>query len=152
MVGTVLSTQSTIESDGLSITNLDLFSLPPPLAATDHVDRVARRRSSSCDHRRVLSLVFLRLPAGRPAPRRAACCPGGCRRGAPSLIGVLDAHRGVPAHVMPTFQEDVDDAGVLADRAVALRRHMRELVRICAMASFAAGLSSRVVGLAERLM
>ncbi|MCY1219498.1 hypothetical protein D9M72_314760 [compost metagenome] len=34
MVGTVFSTQSTIESDGFSITNLDLFSEPPPLAAT----------------------------------------------------------------------------------------------------------------------
>ncbi len=33
MVGTVLITQSTIESDGLSMTNLDLFSEPPPLAA-----------------------------------------------------------------------------------------------------------------------
>jgi hypothetical protein len=38
MVGTVLSTQSTMESDGLSMTNLDLFSEPPPLAATDHLD------------------------------------------------------------------------------------------------------------------
>ena len=34
MVGTVLRTQSTTESLGLSMTNLLLFSLPPPLAAT----------------------------------------------------------------------------------------------------------------------
>ncbi len=34
MSGTVLSTQSTSESDGFSITNFDLFSEPPPLAAT----------------------------------------------------------------------------------------------------------------------
>ena len=34
IVGTVLSTQSTIESDGFNIANLDLFSEPPPLAAT----------------------------------------------------------------------------------------------------------------------
>jgi len=33
MPGTVLSTQSTIESEGLSMANLDLFSEPPPLAA-----------------------------------------------------------------------------------------------------------------------
>ena len=33
MVGTVLSTQSTIESEGLSMTILVLFSEPPPLAA-----------------------------------------------------------------------------------------------------------------------
>src|SRR5574343_643889 len=34
MVGTVLSTQSTMLSDGLSMAILDLFSEPPPLAAT----------------------------------------------------------------------------------------------------------------------
>ena len=34
IVGTVFSTQSTIESLGLSIANLLLFSEPPPLAAT----------------------------------------------------------------------------------------------------------------------
>jgi hypothetical protein len=33
MVGTVLSTHSTIESEGLSMANLDLASEPPPLAA-----------------------------------------------------------------------------------------------------------------------
>jgi hypothetical protein len=34
MVGTVLSTQSTMLSLGLSMTIFDLFSEPPPLAAT----------------------------------------------------------------------------------------------------------------------
>ncbi len=34
IVGTVLSTQSTIESDGFSMASLDLFSEPPPFAAT----------------------------------------------------------------------------------------------------------------------
>ena len=33
IVGTVFSTQSTIESEGFSMTNFDLFSEPPPLAA-----------------------------------------------------------------------------------------------------------------------
>jgi hypothetical protein len=33
MVGTVFSTQSTMESEGFSMANLDLFSEPPPLAA-----------------------------------------------------------------------------------------------------------------------
>ena len=33
IVGTVFITQSTIESRGFSIANLDLFSEPPPLAA-----------------------------------------------------------------------------------------------------------------------
>src|SRR5256885_14994027 len=34
IVGTVFSTQSAIESDGLSIANFDFASDPPPLAAT----------------------------------------------------------------------------------------------------------------------
>ena len=34
IVGTVFRTQSTIESDGFSIVNLDLFSEPPPFAAS----------------------------------------------------------------------------------------------------------------------
>ena len=34
IVGTVFRIQSTIESDGFSIANFDLFSEPPPLAAT----------------------------------------------------------------------------------------------------------------------
>ena len=42
IVGTVLTTQSTIESDGFSIASLDLFSEPPPLAAISSVDGVAR--------------------------------------------------------------------------------------------------------------
>ncbi len=33
IVGTVFTTQSTIESDGFNITNFDLFSEPPPFAA-----------------------------------------------------------------------------------------------------------------------
>ena len=33
IVGTVFSTHSTMESDGLSMVNFDLFSEPPPLAA-----------------------------------------------------------------------------------------------------------------------
>ena len=32
--GTISSTQSATESDGFSIANMDLFSEPPPLAAT----------------------------------------------------------------------------------------------------------------------
>ena len=44
--GSISSTQSTIESLGFIILNFDLFSLPPPLAATstetvlprDHID------------------------------------------------------------------------------------------------------------------
>jgi hypothetical protein len=70
----------------------------------------------------VLSRVFVRLPAG--------CAQLVVRM----VIGathafvdhVLDAHGGVvPAHVHADLEEDGDDAGVLADRPVALGTHAR---------------------------
>ncbi len=63
IVGTVFSTQSTIESDGLSIANLDLFSEPPPLAAilTSTVSPGTRSKWTTAG---VLSFVFFRAPAG----------------------------------------------------------------------------------------
>ena len=63
MVGTVLSTQSTSESLGLSITNLLLFSLPPPLAATV-TSTVLPGTISVKMTAGVLSLVFLRANCG----------------------------------------------------------------------------------------
>ena len=63
MVGTVFNTQSTMLSEGLSMVNLDLFSEPPPLAATVDFHGVPRHHSH-VNHRRVLSRVFLRAPAG----------------------------------------------------------------------------------------
>ena len=63
IVGTVFSTQSTRLSLGFIILNFDLFSLPPPLAATIDVDRVARHQRH-LHHAGVLSLVFLRSKCG----------------------------------------------------------------------------------------
>ena len=63
MVGTVLSTQSTIESDGLSMANLDLASEPPPLAATI-TSTVLPGTIFTLTTAGVLSLVLVRLPAG----------------------------------------------------------------------------------------
>ncbi|MCY1552897.1 hypothetical protein D9M68_893280 [compost metagenome] len=63
MVGTVFSTQSISESEGLSITNFDLFSEPPPLAATC-TSTVLPGTSSMCTTAGVLSLVFLRSNCG----------------------------------------------------------------------------------------
>src|SRR6185312_4036078 len=59
MVGTVFSTQSAIESEGLSIANFDFASEPPPLAATSHSSLLP---GTSCTliTAGVLSLVFLR--------------------------------------------------------------------------------------------
>ena len=63
MVGMVLTTQSTILSEGLSMTNLDLFSEPPPLAATC-TSRVSPSITSIWMTAGVLSLVLRRAPAG----------------------------------------------------------------------------------------
>ena len=56
-------TQSTIESDGLSITNLLLFSEPPPLAATV-TSTVSPGTTVMCTTAGVLSFVFLRSKCG----------------------------------------------------------------------------------------
>ncbi len=60
IVGTVFTTQSTIESDGFSITNFDLFSEPPPFAAMLHLDRVAGHDVEMHDGRRVVLGVLSR--------------------------------------------------------------------------------------------
>jgi hypothetical protein len=76
IVGTVFSTQSTTLSLGLSITNLLLFSLPPPLAATV-TSTVLPGTTLMCTTAGVLSLVFLR------AKMRV-----GQHRGAQHVVGV----------------------------------------------------------------
>ena len=63
IVGTVLSTQSTVESLGFSMTNLDLFSEPPPLAAS-LTSTVSPGTISKCTTAGVLSRVFFRVKAG----------------------------------------------------------------------------------------
>ncbi len=63
IVGTVFSTQSTIESDGFSMANFDLFSEPPPLAAI-FTSTVLPGTTSTWTTAGVLSRVFLRAPAG----------------------------------------------------------------------------------------
>jgi hypothetical protein len=63
MVGSVFTTQSTMESDGLSIASLDLFSEPPPLAAT-RTSTVSPGTTSMWITAGVLSPVLRRAPAG----------------------------------------------------------------------------------------
>ena len=63
IVGTVFNTQSTSESDGFSITNLDLFSEPPPVAAI-FPSTVLPMTSSKCTTAGVLSFVLRRAPSG----------------------------------------------------------------------------------------
>ena len=59
MLGTVFSTQSTMESEGLSITNLDLASEPPPFAATS-TSSLSPATICTLITAGVLSRVFLR--------------------------------------------------------------------------------------------
>ncbi len=63
IVGTVFSTQSTIESDGLSIANFDFASEPPPFAATI-TSTVLPGTTETLITAGVLSPVLRRLPAG----------------------------------------------------------------------------------------
>ena len=63
MVGTVFSTQSSTLSLGLSMTILDLFSLPPPLAATVMSSLLPVTISVKITAG-VLSWVFLRANCG----------------------------------------------------------------------------------------
>ncbi len=63
IVGTVFSTQSVSESLGFSITNFDLFSEPPPLAATV-TSTVSPGTSSTCSTAGVLSRVLRRAKSG----------------------------------------------------------------------------------------
>src|SRR5438874_10806688 len=58
MVGTVFSTHSAIESEGLSIVNFDFASEPPPLAATIHGYRVAPDELDIDHGRRVVARVL----------------------------------------------------------------------------------------------
>src|ERR1700743_2349747 len=114
MVGTVFSTQSTMESDGLSMANLDLASEPPPFAAT-MMSTVLPGTMDTLTTAGVLSRVFMRLPAGSGSTAAHAF-----------VDQVLDAHGGVvPTHVHAHLEEHGDDAGVLADRPVTLGAHAR---------------------------
>ena len=125
IVGTVFSTQSTIESLGLSITNFDLFSEPPPFAATV-TSTSAPGTSSTWNTAGELSFVFLRANSGSSTTDARSLLSGLVVREAHAFVDhVGQAAPGAPAHVHAHLQEHVDDAGVLADRALALGAHAR---------------------------
>ena len=151
MVGSVFTTQSTIESEGLSITNLDLFSEPPPLAAI-FTSTVLPGTRSKCTTAGVLSRVLLRLPAGSETIDGAQRVVRMQVRAPHAFVDhVADAHRdALPLHVHADFHEGDDDAGVLADRALAFGAHARvgEDLRDRVLGG---GRLLRRVGLAERL-
>ena len=126
IVGTVFTTQSTIESDGLSITNFGLVLRAAALGRDLHLDRVAGHEVEVDDRRRVVARVLAR--AGRVGDDRRA------QRVVRIEIGAAHAfvdhvgrrhRRAFPAHVHADLHERDDDAGVLADRPMAFGAHAR---------------------------
>jgi hypothetical protein len=155
MVGTVFSTQSTTLSLGLSMIILDLFSLPPPLAATVTVHRVAGHDLGEDHGRRVvLGVLAGELRVGHHAGAQRVV--GVVVAAAHAFVdGVVQAAgKAFPAHVHAHLQEHVDDAGVLADRALAGGAHLavgedlrdRVLGRRALLALVGAGQVGDVVG------
>ena len=107
------------------MTNFDLASEPPPLAATV-TSTVSPGTIVMLTTAGVLSLVFLRAPAGIGQDAGAQLVVGMEIGAAHAFVDhVFDAHGGVPLHVHADLQEDGDDAGVLADGAMALGAHAR---------------------------
>ena len=141
MVGTVFKTQSTMESDGLSMANFDLASEPPPLAATV-TSTASPSTSSTTTMAGVLSPVFLRVNAGsarmlgrsvlsrsfqaRRTPASTICC----------MVIMPCPADGSHWTVMPTLTKAVT-MPVSWQMGRWPSKHMRELMRICAMASLA---------------
>ncbi len=125
MVGTTESTQSTIESLGSSIANFDLFSEPPPLAAT-MTSTLSPGTSSTCVTRRRIVAGVGALAVGI-GEHRAAQRVVAVRVGAAHALvhELLEGEPGVPAHVHAGADEHDRDAGVLADGPVALGGHAR---------------------------
>jgi hypothetical protein len=142
IVGTVFTTQSTIESDGFSIANFDLFSLPPPFAAM-RTSTVSPGTRSKCTTAGVLSLVLRRLPAGSSRIDARSRLSGWlyARRTPSSTMSATDIvapsqRTSIPTRTNATTMPVSWQIGRLPSA------HRRELVRICAIASFAAGLCS----------
>ena len=144
IVGTVFSTQSTIESLGLSITNLLLFSEPPPFAATI-TSTLLPGTSWTLITAGVLSPVFLRPNSGGSTIDARSRLSGWLVAAAHALVdGVFQrAGEALPSHVHADFQKHIDDAGVLADRPLAFGAHARvgqnlsdRVFRRCALFAF----------------
>src|SRR4030095_3478366 len=139
IVGTVATTQSTIESDGFSITNFDLFSEPPPFAAI-FTSTVLPGTTSKWTTAGVVSFVFLAVVIGVRVGSAHAF-----------VDHVGDAHRrALPAHVHSHFHECDDDAGILADGPLAFRAHPRIGQNLCDGVLSRRRLLGRV-GFAQRL-
>ena len=108
------------------MTNLDLASEPPPLAATSTSTSPPLTSRDVHDRRSVVAGV-LALAGGVGEDRGAQLVVGVEIGAAHSFVDhIFDGHgRVVPADVHADLEKDVDDAGVLADGAVTLGAHAR---------------------------
>ncbi len=142
IVGTTDSTQSTIESFGSSIANFDLFSEPPPFAATI-TSTLSPGTSSTCVTAGVLSFVLTRLPSGSASTEPRSLLSGFVyARRTPSLTISSSESFACQRTSMPTRTNamPIPVSWHIGRWPSAL---MRELIRICAIASLAAGEASR---------
>ena len=123
--GTISNTQSATESDGFSMANMDLFSEPPPLAATV-MSSLSPGTNSVWITAGVLSRVLPRLNAGS-ATMEARSLLSGFKIGAAHAF--VDhgrkIERRLPAHAHAHLDEHHHDAGVLADRPMSFGAHAR---------------------------
>ncbi len=127
MPGTVFKTQSTTESEGLSMAKRLLASDPPPLEATV-TSTSPPSTSSTTTIAGVLSPVLRRVKAGssRMLGRRTLSALRQASRTPSSTIScmvIMPAMPGCPFDVHADLDEGGDDAGVLADGTVAFGAH-----------------------------
>jgi len=148
--GTVFSTHSTSESEGLSIANFDFASDPPPFAA-QVTSTCSPGTISKWITAGVLSFVLLRAPAGSASTEaRSLLCGSRYARRTPSLIMSATLIVALSQRTFhPDLDEDHGDAGVLADRSMTLGGHarIREDLRDCILRSRRL---LALVGVAER--
>jgi len=121
--GIISSTQSTIESDGLSILNFGLVLAAAALCRDRHLDMIARHHLD-VEHRRGV------VPGVDPA-KGGIGEDRGAQPGSRVEIGAADTFIdhllqrliALQPAVLAPFDEDGDDAGVLADRAMPFGAH-----------------------------
>ena len=141
MVGTVFRTQSTIESEGFSIANFAFASEPPPFAATS-TSSLSPGTICTLITAGVLSFVFVR-PKSDSSSTEARSLLSGSRyaRRTPSLTASSRSSKS-NLTCIPIFRNTLT-IPVSWQIGRWPSAHMRELVRICAIASRAAGDCSR---------
>ena len=125
IVGTVFTTQSAIESEGLSIDELRLRLRAAALRGDVDLELVARHHLH-VDHRRRVVPGVLAAEVGFVEHRGAQLVVRVHVGAAHAFVDrVFERFRKIEPHVHADLQEHVDDAGVLADRPVALGAHAR---------------------------